>query len=127
LTREEFLEATRSAPVVVANFVKAGQAHPLVTRAAEQIAEANASVEVIEFDLDGLSDLVDEYMAEMDPYSGTLSFEFPGLALFRDGELITTFQPWLNLATDRLNEEGVERQLKVFLQRLAADAFQWES
>jgi len=127
LTKEEFLQATAAAPVVLANFKRDGQTHPLLTRALQRLSAANTNVKVIELDLDALADLVNEYLEAMDPFSGTLDFSYPGVALYRDGRLITTFQPWMNLDSERLNERLVEEQLAVFLRKLAPTYFGQET
>ncbi len=123
MTKDEFLQAAESAEIVLANFKKDGQVHPLIARVLQRVEAENDGVKVIEFDLEALSDLVEQYLEEMDPLTGTLDFSYPGLVLYREGKLITTFQPWMNLNNNKLNEDLVNRQLKVFLARLVPQRF----
>jgi hypothetical protein len=115
-----FNEAVKAKPVVFAPFARSGRVAPIMSRVVQRLAEEAGHIGVAKLDLEENAALVEEYKNDMDPLSDTLCFEFPGLALFREGKLITTFRPIINMPTEKLNEEAVERQLRSFLDHLNA-------
>src|SRR5690606_17659438 len=91
------------------------------TQALVEQAQRHPDVKLVRINVDEYRDLIDEYHRRRAINQTYDLAHVPGVALFRNGKLITTMKPLIVNSHPDLIADNVRRQLDVFLAKFVED------